>query len=248
MSEILIFGGTTEGRQLAEYCENNHIHADISVATLYGAEVLPCGEYVNVLIGRLDCDSMIQLICTEKYSIVIDATHPYATEVTENIRKATTDTNTSYYRLIRQSNSADYGIKVHSMNELTDELNRQKGTILSTLGSKELDELTAVENYSDRIWIRALPSMNVAEMCADKGFDTSKLILEKGPFSVQQNIQHITLSGADILVTKESGNSGGFDEKVIASAQTGITLIILARPVETGFSFDEIIQILEKYA
>lgn len=247
MCKVLIFGGTTEGRLLAEFCEENSVHADISVATEYGEKLLSCGKFINILVGRLDFETMKNLISGQKYRMVIDATHPYATEVTDNIKKASAETDTPYFRLIRQNNSIDYGIKVHSMHELINELNSRDGIILSTLGSKELDALTAVRNYYDRIWIRALPSFNVSEMCAEKGFDTEKLILEKGPFTSEQNTHHIKLCGAEILITKESGNVGGFDDKVKAAKLTGITMITLARPVEQGFTYEQILKILENY-
>ncbi len=76
MCELLIFGGTTEGRLLAEYCEKSGIAADVSVATEYGAELLP--EGVNVLCGRLDNSQMTAFMKKKRCAMVIDATHPYA--------------------------------------------------------------------------------------------------------------------------------------------------------------------------
>jgi len=245
MSRILIFGGTTEGRMLAEYCENNHIGADVSVATEYGAELLPDGKYISVLTGRLDQKQMEMLIADKKYIRVIDATHPYAVEVTENIRKACEASGVPYFRLLRRNDTADYGTRVNDINELVDKLNESGKTVLSTLGSKEIDELTGVSDFYRRIWIRALPSEKIADMCVQKGFDRTKLILEKGPFSEKQNTDHILKSGAEILVTKESGTAGGFMEKVRAAQSCGTELIILARPQETGYDPDEIIKILE---
>ena len=63
MFKLLIFGGTTEGRQLAEYCAENGINADVSVATEYGASLLPAG--VDILCGRLDADTEGLLLITD---------------------------------------------------------------------------------------------------------------------------------------------------------------------------------------
>lgn len=246
MSDILIFGGTTEGRELAQFCAENGIYADVCVATEYGASVLPCSEYLNIRTGRLDTDGMAALISDEKYSAVIDATHPYAEEVTRNIRSACECTGVRCYRLLREATVIDYGIKVQDMDELTEVLNSSDKVILSTLGSKEISKLTAVRNYHDRIWIRALPDEKLREYCAEMGYDKDKLILEKGPFSAEQNIAHIKQSGAEILVTKESGSAGGYAEKKEAAGICGIQLITIMRPKESGSCMDEIINMLNE--
>ena len=86
--KLLIFGGTTEGREIAEWCAANDIFADVSVTTDYGARLLGSSRSLNVFTGKLDCAEMKTLIGAGNYAAVIDATHPYATEATSNIRKA----------------------------------------------------------------------------------------------------------------------------------------------------------------
>lgn len=244
MSDILIFGGTTEGRELAEFCVKNKMYADVCVATEYGASVLPVSECLNVMTGRLDCEGMKSLMADNNYSMVIDATHPYAEDVTKNIKAACEYTGIRYYRLLRDVTEIDYGIKVGDMDELVDILNRSDKVILSTLGSKEVAKLTEVTNYHDRVWIRALPDDNLRKLCVDSGYDNNKLILEKGPFTVEQNTEHIKYSNAEIVITKESGSAGGYSAKSEAARICGAELITLTRPVEEGYSQDEIIKLL----
>lgn len=243
MCELLIFGGTTEGRLLAEHCAKNGISADVSVATEYGAELLPQG--LNVLCGRLDTEQMTALMHKNKYSLVIDATHPYAVEATKNIKTACEAANAAYLRLLRKS-SAYCGKTVSNMTELIELLNSSRETVLSTLGSKALPELTKVENYRERLWVRVLPSEKILEQCRELGYDTAKVIQEKGPFTVEQNVEHLKKSGAQILVTKESGETGGYSEKAEAARICGVEMITLARPAEEGYSLDDIINIIEK--
>jgi len=246
MSELLIFGGTTEGRELAEYCADMGISAAVSVATEYGGELLPRSEKLRILVGRLDSQNMEKLMTELGCKAVIDATHPYATEVTENIKKACSAVNIAYYRLLRDS--ADlFGCTIcTSMDELVDKLNSREGTILSTLGSKEFEKLTEVRGYRGRIWCRALSTAEIVRQCKKYGFSEKQLILEKGPFSVEQNIAHLKLSGAEILVTKESGAAGGFPEKLEAAKLCGVDVIVLKRPVESGNTMDEIKDIIMK--
>ena len=242
MCRLLIFGGTTEGRELAEYCSVNGIAADVSVATDYGAALLPSG--IRVLCGRLDAGQMKELINTG-YIAVVDATHPYAVEATENIRRACDETGARCLRLLRKS-SAVCGITVKDTDELVEYLNRTDTAVLSTLGSKSLPVLTRVKDFCERIWVRVLPSDDVFEQCCELGFDEHRVIIEKGPFSVERNVEHLRKSGAGILLTKESGTAGGYPEKAEAARICGAELITLIRPAEQGYSFDEVIKIIEK--
>ena len=93
--------------------------------------------------------------------------------------------------------------------------------------------------------MRILPAEGAAEHCAQLGFLPERTILEKGPFTVEQNVAHIRQAAAEILVTKESGAAGGFPEKAEAAAQCGAELLTLRRPVEQGYSLAQTEEILE---
>ena len=240
MCELLIFGGTTEGRELAEFCCENHILSAVSVATEYGAELLPESEYLRIITGRLDSSGMEKLMSELKCKRVIDATHPYATEVTANIKKACTAANTAYYRLLRSSSETSDCKKVRDMEQLLELLNSMDKTVLSTLGSKEIPKLTAMKNYAERLWVRVLPNEDIIRQCEELGIAKERVIAEKGPFSVARNIEHLKLSGAEILVTKESGAAGGFPEKTEAAKLCGTELLVLERPAEKGYTLGEI--------
>ncbi len=237
MSDILIFGGTTEGRQLAEFCAANAISCAVSVTTAYAASLLP--EGVRVYTGALDCEGMQALVQRGHFAAVVDATHPYAREATANIRQACAASGIRYERLVRQQEDA-CGEIVHSMEELTSLLNRCDTPVLSTLGSRALPALAGVKDHCLRIWVRMLPAQaHIAEALA-LGFPPAHLIPEQGPFTVSQNIAHIRQSGAGILLTKESGSIGGYPEKCQAASACGIRLVTLARPQEAGHSLEAV--------
>ena len=244
MCRILIFGGTSEGRELAEYCAEKGIFACVSVTTDYGAELLPKSSYIKPLIGKLEKTEMTKLISRKNFSLVIDATHPYAGLATENIRLACEETGAEYFRLIRKREAAAEGKIFDDMSGLIDYLNAGNERILSTLGSKELPLLSGLNNCFKRVWLRVLPAEGIVDYCKSYGFDENKIIIGKGPFSLEENIAHIKKSGAEILVTKESGAAGGYPEKVMAAKQLGTRLATIKRPEETGFGIDEIKEIL----
>ena len=99
--KVIIFGGTSEGRMLSECLCRNKIAHTLCVATDYGEEVLEPSEYAHVLQGRLDTQQMADLIQSEQCLVVVDATHPYAVEVSKNIRKACEMTEMKYLRFLR---------------------------------------------------------------------------------------------------------------------------------------------------
>lgn len=246
MCRLLIFGGTTEGREIAEYCAEKGISAAVSVATEYGAELLPKCSCIKKLVGRLDSDGISRLILRLECRAVIDATHPYAEEVTKNIKTACNGLRIACYRLIRTAEELSECTVAESMDQLVDILNSSEKSVLSTLGSKELPHLAEVHGFADRIWVRALPMDDVRKSCLKLGFCEERLILEKGPFTAEQNTAHIIKSGAELLVTKESGAVGGFPEKLEAAKKCGIEVVVLARPAEKGYTAEMIRKILDE--
>ena len=98
MEKILIFAGTTEGRELAEFAGGLKVQALVSVATEYGKTCLDDCDNIQTFVGRMDEGQIEAFIREEKVELVIDATHPFAVLVTRNIRKACENTGTEYLR------------------------------------------------------------------------------------------------------------------------------------------------------
>ena len=122
MSSILIFAGTTEGRNLSECLCSSGIDHTICVATEYGEIVLKDSPYANVHMGRMDKEEMESFIAKGGYKAVVDATHPYAKQVTENIKAAIKDMNIPYIRLLRdgclnKESSAEGNISFFDSNQ-----------------------------------------------------------------------------------------------------------------------------------
>ena len=84
--KILIFGGTTEGRTVAERLLAEGLPCTVCVATQYGEEVLQPHPLMTVHTGRMDCAGMTQMMQEGSFSCVIDATHPHAQLVSQEIR------------------------------------------------------------------------------------------------------------------------------------------------------------------
>ena len=86
--KIVLWGGTIEGRRIAEYLSGTEADVFVSVATGYGKDLLPEAANIHAHAGRMDAEEMAVFLKEVKPELGIDATHPYATNVSENIRKA----------------------------------------------------------------------------------------------------------------------------------------------------------------
>ncbi len=247
MSKIVIFSGTTEGRRLSEMLSDANVAHDVCVATDYGADVMRHGGYAALHVGRMDSEQMYEFLADRQMTQddrVVDATHPYATEVTENIRSAADRTGAEYIRVIRKSGDyrGDGIINYENIASVAAALEKTEGNILLTTGSKELGAYH--ENSSaklfERTYVRVLPTKDSLDICIAEGIDPKKIIAAVGPFSKEMNSAVIRQYDIKHLVTKESGHEGGFDEKINAAIDAGITCHVITRPVkEEGFSVEE---------
>nr|WP_300094412.1 precorrin-6A reductase [Sedimentibacter sp.] len=243
---ICIFGGTTEGRKFAEFLSENNINADLYIATEYGQQFLKNLNNIHVHQKRIDEKEMTGLFLEKKYDWVVDATHPFAKLVSHNIVKAALVSSTKYKRIIRSSMENKHCTYFQSFTECVDYLKENEGNILLATGSKDLDKFTAIENYSERIFVRILPMESSLKRCIELGYENKNIICMQGPFSTELNAAMIKSINAKYLVTKESSDSGGFDEKVQSCLNTGAECLVISKQYEDGFTLEEIMGFFKK--
>lgn len=244
MPDLLVFAGTSEGRRLIEQLAARGASVCASVATEYGKMLLP--EGVRVFAERLDTDGMTTMLQTIRFDCVIDATHPYAAAATENIKAACAVSGVRYLRLSRPESRADGCVYAENAQKAAELLSALTGRVLLTTGSKELDKFTSVPGFESRIYPRVLPTLESVDRCLSLGYQIQNLIAMQGPFTREMNCATMRQIGASILVTKESGEAGGFLEKLNAAHDVGATAIVIGRPRdEKGFSEAEILELLE---
>ncbi|GHV77005.1 precorrin-6A reductase [Spirochaetia bacterium] len=229
MAKALIFGGTTEGRLLCEACAARGIAALYCVATELGILRLPG---ITVRVGRLDAAAMTALILQEDPALVLDATHPYAAEVSANIREACAKSSTPRIRVLREEEEAPGCHRFSNRNSLLAWLEETPGVIFAATGAKEAGIFTGLSAFRERVWFRMLPGIEGLRACLELGYPSAHLICMQGPFSRELNRAMFAAAGAAILVTKNSGPQGGFAEKLDAAGDLGMRVALLTRPPE----------------
>lgn len=243
MKKVLVFAGTTEGRELAELLADSNIKCSVCVATDYAFELMK-DKRLDVHCGRLTEEEMEVLMRDGKFDVVVDATHPYAQIVSQNVRQAADKESISLIRLRRSTESAEEGfVSFKTHEECSAWLSFQTGNILLTTGSKDLGSYAKNETIKNHLFVRVLPGEESIRLCTANGITGRQIIAMQGPFSAQMNECILREYSIDWMVTKISGHAGGFEEKVEAAKKAGVGVCAILPPSEnvcqTEISGDE---------
>lgn len=229
---ILVLGGTSDSLEICDRINKyKNLPYILSVTTSYG-EDLARKHAKNVITGKLAKEDMINFIEQNNINKIIDATHPYAIEVSKNAIQCAKELNIDYIRYERKSliDSINYENKyIVSSIEDACKIAREKGhNIFIGTGSKNLPQI--VDFIPDRnLIVRVLPTSDVILSCENLGLNADNIIAMKGPFSQSINEEFYKHYDVDIVITKESGTAGGFLEKVNACEALKIPVVIIAR-------------------
>lgn len=233
MKKILVFGGTTEGREIAGHLSRCEIFCDVCVASSYGGEVMGKSRFISTRVGRLGYEEIKGMVSSGLYSAVIDATHPYASEITENIQRCAQETEIPLFRFERRIESLveKDGIQFfNSAEECASALENVSGKIFLSTGSKTLRVFCGKPELRNRLVVRILPNIESMEICTEAGLEGSQIIAMQGPFTKEMNKVQLMDYGISLLVTKESGKAGGEDEKIQAAQELEIPCFVIRKP------------------
>ena len=179
---------------MAEALCARQIDCMASVATEYGREVMRQQEHLVIREGRMGEPEMEELMRTGTFLAVVDATHPYAVEVTEHIKESAKKTNLPYLRLSRSTAAereiAEHEWMIHTVadtQECVELLSKLPGNILLTTGSKELHAYAAREEIRERLFVRVLPGVESIEICHREQIPGKQIIAMQGPFGTELN-------------------------------------------------------------
>jgi len=228
---ILVLGGTSDSLEICDELKSIDKEYTLSVTTEYGRD-LAVSHAENIILGKLDIESMQNFIKTNKVDQIIDATHPYAVEVSKNAIECAKALSVNYLRYERKSLIEQVKYKnihiVDTLEDACDVADRLGKNIFIGTGSKNLG--VYVKRLKDKNLIaRVLPTSEVIISCEELGLNADNIIAMKGPFSKSINEETYKHYNIDLLITKESGIAGGFLEKIDACKTLGIPAVIIRR-------------------
>lgn len=245
---IWVVAGTKDARLIIErLIEQGHENILVTTATEYGGKLLKDKD-ITIVDKRLDFEDMKKLISEQNIKLIIDASHPYAVNVSNNVIKSAKESNIRYIRFERKMLDYTGALKFQTLDELKKYIkeNYSQKNILSTMGSNNLEEIKEISEQNN-LYIRILPTLASIDKAEKIGFLPNKIIAIQGPVSKNMNKVILEDYNIEALITKESGETGGELEKIEACLEEKVQVLVLQRPkIEYPECFDNIENLLEK--
>ena len=240
---VFVLAGTEDGRKLAIEFQNQGHQVLLSTLTGYGAELAE-SEGLQARYGALEEDQLIEMLKENKINALVDATHPYAERIHALAKRVCQSAKVSYYRFERPEGQYPKHSLIHWAQDIEEAAlmaNQLGNRIFLSTGSKNLKQwMDCLEIKTREIFVRVLPTAEVIKQCEETGFKPYQIIAAQGPFTRDFNKALWNQLKIDVVITKESGQIGGTEDKVQACLELKIPVIILKRPRE--FPFREIIE------
>ncbi|HVB82792.1 MAG TPA: precorrin-3B C(17)-methyltransferase [Candidatus Binataceae bacterium] len=230
---VWVFSGTSDGNALANAIAARGVPVVLSVATGYGAEVArhDCPG-VHVLTGGHGTEARRQQLRRSDPQAVIDATHPYAADISAQLIGLTRELGLPYLRFERPSVLGTHPAELCDGADAAAHRAIERGRrIFLATGSKDLATFVHAQGAHERQWfVRLTPAPDYLRRALELGVPPGRICAMQGPFSQAFNEALWRAWGIDCVVTKDSGEAGGFSAKAAAAAALGIPLIVMRRP------------------
>lgn len=231
-SQIWLIGGTRESAELARALVQIELPCVVSVTTEAARSLYPSASGLQIWVGRLAAESMPEFLQKHQIAAVVDASHPFAIEISQLAIAATKQTHIPYLRFERAlvgEQAAEERLIVDSFSTLLagTELTGQR--VLLTIGYRSL---VLFRSWHDRamLFARILPSMTALDAALAAGFSPDRLIALRPPISRELERALWQQWQISLVVTKASGAAGGEDVKQQVAAELGVRLVTIARP------------------
>ena len=224
--------GTEDGRKLAEFLTQHGHNVTASVVSEYGKKILQQYNDIKINDRSLNAAELTENL-RGNFDILVDATHPYAVNVSQNAIDACNCAGIPYIRFERPEVEIDYEniFKVDSYESAAIKAAELGKNIFITTGSRNLKKFVESPALKDcNLTVRILPTAEVLKECESYGLTPKQIIAMQGPFTTELNIETFKHCRADVIVTKNSGKIGGVDTKLAAAKILNLPVVMIDRP------------------
>ena len=240
LNAVWVFSGTSDGNALARELADDYGPIVVSAASEYGGEIvrerLPG---VTVCAGRQGVDARRRMLRDSRARAIVDATHPYAERMSEQLMALADELAIPYLRYDRPG-AAGVGRSPRELSSVLwcesvaraaeKAISVGKRIFLST-GSKDLAAFLQAPKAAEREWfVRITPEPAMIRRAIELGVPRDHILAMQGPFSEAFNTALWRDQRIDCVVSKDSGDAGGFPAKARAAAALGIPLLVIQRP------------------
>ena len=249
--KIFLIAGTEDGRKLAEFLTGKNFDVTASVVSDYGRKLLETCAGIKINDKPLERDELEKILRDGKFDAIVDASHPYAANISANaiaaaqvakifyVRHERAEIDFAYEKIFRVEN---YMAAAHKAREFGK-------NIFLTTGSRSLKIF--VDALPDcNLTARVLPTAEVLSYCESLGLTPKQIIAVQGSFSVALNVELFRHANAQVIVTKNSGSIGGTDTKIEAAQILNLPVVMIERPKifypNIAATFDDVLKFLEE--
>lgn len=232
---IFVLAGTQDGREIVRLLLEQGHDVAASVVSSYGGELLAhaCGQRCLINDKPLDEAALKDYLQEHDIRLLVDASHPYAANVSRNAIAVCQALSIPYIRYERDLSKLDYDriTVVHSYEEAAQAAASLGTKIFLTTGSRNLDKFVHSPDLKNcELTARVLPTAEVIGLCESLGLDAGHIVALQGPFSQELNRELFRKYGAEVIITKNSGTIGGTDTKFAAAAELNLPIVLIDRP------------------
>ncbi|MEM9591416.1 MAG: cobalt-precorrin-6A reductase [Pseudomonadota bacterium] len=221
---ILILGGTTEARQLARAL---HARGDLHVTvSLAGLTASPRGQGVSTRIGGFGgAEGLARFISDKKIGILIDATHPFANQISANAYQAAGETDVPFLALRRapwERVPGDFWIDAATVGDAVKALGAEPRRVFVALGRNDIAVFEAAPQHT--YLVRSVDPIDPPLAVPNVVYVT-----DRGPFIEAGDLGLMKQHGIEIVVSKNSGGDASY-AKIMAAQALGLPVIMIRRP------------------
>lgn len=231
---IWLIGGTQESVHLAAAIADATLPCTISVTTESARSLYPTAPSLRVRVGSLTPTQLEEFLQQQQIAAVLDASHPYAVEISQSAIAAARERQIPYLRyerpIVDTQLSAPSVTQLDSFDTLLAGDYLHSSRVLLTVGYRPL-QLFRPWHERSTLFARILPSTIALEAASIAGFTPDRLICLRPPISADLERALWCQWEISLVVTKASGTAGGEDIKRTVAAELGVTLIVINRPV-----------------
>ena len=249
-TKIFLIAGTEDGRKLAKFLSQKNFNVTASVVSDYGRKLLETCAGIKINDKPLDRDELKKILREEHFNFLVDASHPYAKNISANAIDAAQSAQIVYVRYERAEIEFDYEkiFHVDSYEEAALKAAELGKNIFLTTGSRNLKIF--VDLLKDcNLTARILPTAEVLTQCEALGLTPKQIIAMQGSFSTELNVELFKHAGAEVIVTKNSGQIGGADTKLEAAKILNLPVVVINKPKidypNVATTFDDVLKFLE---
>ncbi|AFZ33697.1 precorrin-6A reductase [Stanieria cyanosphaera PCC 7437] len=222
---VLILGGTGDAFELA--VKASTIEGIEVILSLAGRTSQPAKINVQTRIGGFGgIEGLVNYLKNNAIALLIDATHPYAAQISFNAATAAQICNIPYLILVRppwQPTKQDDWIEVENLQAAADLLPTLAKRVFLTIGKQELSTFAHLQE----IWF--LMRM-IDPPTSDRLIPKGEILLDKGTFAVAEEIKLLKKYQIQAIVSKNSGGEATY-AKIIAARELGLPVVMVKRPI-----------------